>query len=68
MKMRYYNFEIAGIAVALLWLSMLIALFAAWATHVIACIKTSSWILLAFGVFIPPIGWLHGIANWFGLV
>jgi uncharacterized membrane protein YGL010W len=40
--------------------------FASWGTHVIACIKASAWFLLLFGIFVPPIGWIHGLAVWFG--
>lgn len=39
---------------------------ASWVTHVLICIKTSAWILLIFGIFVPPIGWIHGFGNWFG--
>lgn len=40
---------------------------AAWATHVVVCIKTSSWILLAFGCLVPPVGVVHGVGKWFGV-
>lgn len=39
---------------------------ATWITHVIVCIKTSAWILLIIGIFVPPIGWVHGAGVWFG--
>jgi hypothetical protein len=39
---------------------------AAWVTHVVVCIKTTSWILLVFGIIVPPIGLIHGIGTWFG--
>lgn len=42
------------------------ALFAAYVTHVIVTIKSASWILLAFGCIVPPIGIIHGIGSWFG--
>lgn len=48
-------------------LSFWLAMFAAWFTHVIVCIQNAAWILLLFGIFIPPIGWVHGVGNWFGL-
>ncbi|QIW87847.1 hypothetical protein Ab1vBOLIVR5_gp199c [Agrobacterium phage OLIVR5] len=40
----------------------------AWITHVVVCIKTSSWILLAFGAIIFPIGIIHGICVWVGIL
>lgn len=39
---------------------------AAWVTHVVVCIKTTSWILLIFGIVVPPIGLIHGFGIWFG--
>ncbi len=39
---------------------------AAWITHVVVCIKTTSWILLVFGIIVPPIGLIHGVGSWFG--
>lgn len=39
----------------------------AWIQHVITCIAEKDWILLAFGIFVPPIGWVHGIGVWFGV-
>lgn len=52
----------------LFWLGLLITAFCAWVSHVIACIKAGLWILLIVGIFVPPIGWLHGIALWFGWI
>lgn len=45
-----------------------LTLIASWITHVAACIKASAWVLLVIGVFVPPIGWLHGVLVWFGAV
>lgn len=51
-----------GLTALAFWLAIL----AAWVQHVVTCIQDSNWWLLAFGVIVPPIGWLHGIGNWFG--
>ena len=40
---------------------------AAWLTHVIVCIKTTSWALLIIGSIIFPISWVHGTGVWFGM-
>lgn len=40
----------------------------AWMTHVITTIKTASWVLLVMGSVIFPIGVIHGIAIWFGVL
>lgn len=45
----------------------LLVTFAAMVTHVIACIKTASWILLAIGVFLPFVGIIHGWTIWLGV-
>lgn len=41
---------------------------AAWITHVLVCIKASAWILLAFGCIVAPVGVIHGVAVWLGLL
>lgn len=38
-----------------------------WFTHVIVCIKTSSWLFLLAGALFFPIGMVHGTGIWFGL-
>ena len=40
---------------------------AAWLTHVIVCIKTTSWALLIIGSIIFPISWVHGTGVWLGI-
>jgi hypothetical protein len=40
--------------------------FAAWLTHVIVCIKASSWVFLLAGAIFAPIGVVHGVGVWFG--
>lgn len=52
--------------VVFLGISLVFALICAYVTHVIVSIKSASWILLAFGVLVPPIGVIHGIGSWFG--
>lgn len=44
------------------WLSSVAAII----THIIECINQASYILLAIGVLIPPVGLVHGVAVWFG--
>jgi uncharacterized membrane protein YGL010W len=46
--------------------ALVFANLAAWVTHVVVCIKTTSWILMVFGIVIPPIGIIHGWGVWFG--
>lgn len=58
---------IAMAAAFLVWASLAITAVAGWVTHVIICIKTSSWILLLFGCLVAPVGVIHGIGTWFGL-
>lgn len=55
------------LGVGLAVITLLLTIIASWITHVIVCIQTSSWILLVVGIFVPPIGWVHGIGSWFGL-
>lgn len=44
-----------------------IAGIAAWITHVVACIQAGAWVLLVIGIFVPPIGWIHGVMVWFDM-
>jgi hypothetical protein len=39
----------------------------AWLTHVVACIKTTSWALLIIGSIVFPISWVHGTGLWLGI-
>lgn len=71
----YYSFEsnrestlkaFGVFAAVLARFGALFTALAAWVTHVVVCIKTTSWILLVFGIVVPPIGLIHGIGSWFG--
>lgn len=39
---------------------------AAWATHVIVCLKTGAWGFLIAGALFFPVGIVHGVGIWFG--
>lgn len=60
----------AFIAIALL----VVMTVSAWVTHVVVAIQyltagiesAAYAILLAVGVFVPPVGVIHGIGVWFG--
>ena len=39
---------------------------AAWATHVIVCLKTASWGFLIAGALMFPVAVVHGTGSWFG--
>jgi hypothetical protein len=57
---------VAMIVTAMLAISAVVSVF--WATHVVLCIKASSWVLLLFGIIVPPVGIIHGFAYWVGLL
>jgi len=44
-----------------------IALLAAWVTHIIHCLVYAKYLLLIAGGFIFPVGVFHGIGIWFGV-
>jgi hypothetical protein len=58
-----FNPILAVLAIATVWLIAL----AAWITHVVVCIKSASWILLAFGCIVAPVGVVHGWGIWLGV-
>lgn len=47
--------------------ALVLTTIAAWITHVIVCIKAGTWILLAFGCIVVPVGVIHGIGVWLGI-
>lgn len=64
---RESNLKAFGVVVAVCaGFGALFTALAAWVTHVVVCIKTTSWILLVFGIVVPPIGFIHGVGTWFG--
>ena len=42
--------------------------FAAWLTHVVTCILAHEWLFMIIGAFIAPIGVVHGVMIWAGVV
>lgn len=46
----------------------LLALFMAWMTHVVTTISSGAYVLLLVGALFFPVGIIHGIMVWFGLV
>jgi len=49
-----------------LGLGIVLAMVAAWLTHVIVCISTAKWGFLIAGALFAPVGMIHGIGIWFG--
>ena len=45
----------------------MVAIFAAWVTHIITCFKTDAWGFLIAGAIAAPIGVVHGIGIWLGV-
>jgi hypothetical protein len=66
MKVRSY-IKFGGYLV-LTWLSLSIISVAAWITHVVFCIEHDRWGFLIAGAIMFPIGIVHGILIWLGLV
>lgn len=48
-------------------LAFIVWAVAAWLTHVVACIHSTSWALLFIGSIIFPISWVHGTGIWLGI-
>lgn len=53
-------------ATVLVGLALGALLVAAWLTHVVVCLKASSWGFLIAGAIFAPIGVIHGVGAWFG--
>jgi len=54
------------IKAGLIYLILIVTLFAAWLTHVIVTIQAAAWLLLLSGAIFAPIGIVHGISIWLG--
>jgi hypothetical protein len=46
---------------------LVLACIAAWATHVIVCLKTASWGFLIAGAIAAPVAVVHGVGIWLGV-
>jgi hypothetical protein len=46
--------------------AMVVWVILAWFTHIIVCIKASSWLLLVAGAIFFPVAWVHGTGVWLG--
>lgn len=68
MSLQKFRYDSASVFAVFAIFGLIFTFIAAWATHVVVSIKTASWILLIIGIFVPPIGWIHGFAFWFGWV
>ena len=42
--------------------------FAAWITHVVTCILAHEWLFMIIGALVAPIGVVHGVMIWMGVV
>lgn len=47
-------------------LLLIFVMVGTWLTHIIVCIKTSSWLFLIAGALFFPIAWIHGLGIWLG--
>ena len=59
MKYEKGNAEVFSLAV-LAWV------VASWITHIVVCLKASSWGFLIAGAIMFPIAVIHGTGIWFG--
>ena len=46
-------------------LAFVVALLAAWITHIVTCFATAAWGFLIAGAIFFPVGICHGIYLWF---
>lgn len=56
------------IIAALFQLAIVLAGIAAWLTHIIECIKDDRIALLIVGALLFPVGIIHGVGVWFGVL
>ena len=51
-----------------IYIALCCACFAAWITHVVTCILAQEWILMVVGALLAPVGIVHGVMIWMGVV
>lgn len=51
---------------AVIGVFIMVALVAAWLTHIVVCLSEEAWGILIAGAIMFPIGIIHGIGLWFG--
>jgi hypothetical protein len=44
-----------------------IVAFAAWFTHIAACVDAGDWVFLVIGALLFPVGIVHGAGLWLGV-
>ena len=44
----------------------LLAILAAWLTHIVVCLSAAKWGFLIAGALFAPIGVIHGVGIWLG--
>lgn len=55
-----------GIVLVSTFVIGVVAGFAAWLTHIVACFQNDEWGYLLVGALFFPIAVIHGIGIWFG--
>ena len=53
---------------AFLVMGFALAWCSAWLTHVVTCILQHEWLFMIVGALIAPIGVVHGVMIWLGVV
>jgi hypothetical protein len=59
MKRKTLPMHLAGVLTVL-------AVFAAWLTHIITCIAAQAWLFMIVGALIAPVAVAHGVSIWLG--
>lgn len=52
---------------SLVGISIALAVFASWLTHVVVCLMASKWGFLIAGSIFFPVGVVHGVGIWLGV-
>jgi len=62
-----YNKDGGGLGMdTIVGILLIVWMAAAWATHIIVCLKTAAWGFLIAGALMFPVAIVHGTGSWFG--
>ena len=56
-----------GCSIAMLYITLAFASAGGMATHLINTVKDEQYVLLTFGLLVPPVGVIHGWLIWLGI-
>jgi hypothetical protein len=65
-KWSDFKYTYKGVVGILSVIAGIILLVAPFINHLVYCFQTEKYLLLIAGALVPPVGWFHGLGQFFG--